>query len=81
MRYGKKATNPIIAIYNDPNERIDTLRYQAYSLAVSDEIVEDIIVKNADFFSSEDQKKIVDFPVEYHLLPNYCLKVGGKPKR
>ena len=80
MRYGKKATNPIIAIYNDPNERIDTLRYQAYSLAVSDEIVEDIIVKNADFFSSEDQKKIVEFSGGIPFIAELLLEGWRKTK-
>lgn len=57
MRRGKNATNPIIAIDNDPNEKIDNLRYQEYRLAVSDEIVEDIIAKNADFFRLRIKRK------------------------
>lgn len=61
LRRGKRANNPIVAIYNEPNERIDSQRYQFYCLTVSDEIVEDIIEKNADFFSPENKKKIVIF--------------------
>lgn len=57
MRRGKKASNPIVAICNDPNETIDSLRYQPYRLEVSDEIVEDIIIKNADFFRLKIKRK------------------------
>lgn len=80
MRRGKNATNPIIAIYNDPNEEIDSLRYQAYRLAVSDEIVEDIIVKNADFFSPEDKKKIVEFSGGVPFITELLLEGWRKTK-
>ncbi|BDC07554.1 hypothetical protein [Phocaeicola vulgatus] len=80
MRRGKNATNPIIAIDNDPNEKIDNLRYQEYRLAVSDEIVEDIIAKNADFFSPENKKKIIEFSGGIPFIAELLLEGWRKTK-
>lgn len=80
MRCGKNATNPIIAIDNDPNEKIDNLRYQVYRLDVSDEIVEDIITKNADFFSPENKKKIIEFSGGIPFIAELLLEEWRKTK-
>ena len=80
MRRGKNATNPIITIDNDPNEKIDNLRYQEYRLAVSDEIVEDIITKNADFFSPENKKKIIEFSGGIPFIAELLLEEWRKTK-
>ena len=80
MRCGKNATNPIIAINNDPNEKIDNLRYQEYRLAVSDEIVEDIIAKNADFFSPENKNKIIEFSGGVPFIAELLLEEWRKTK-
>lgn len=81
MRYGKNAINPIVAIYSDPNEKIDNLRYQqAYRLDVSDEIVEDIIAKNADFFTPENKKKIVEFSGGIPFITELLIEEWRKSK-
>ncbi len=80
MRRGKNAINPIISIYNDPNEKIDNLRYKVYRLAVSDEIVEDIIVKYADFFSPEEKKKIVEFSGGIPFIAELLIEGWRKTK-
>ena len=81
MRRGKKASNPIVAICNDPNETIDSLRYQPYRLEVSDEIVEDIIIKNADFFSPENKKKVIEFSGGIPFIAELLLEGWQKNKR
>lgn len=80
MRRGKKASNPIVAICNDPNETIDSLRYQPYRLEVSDEIVEDIIIKNADFFSPENKKKVIEFSGGIPFIAELLLEGWQKTK-